>query len=244
MKYNKIVAVKYSVIDYPGQLCNVIFVKDCNFRCRYCYNCELWDIPVGNSLELDQDLKKRILNFTEGKYTPCSAVCITGAEPLFQETLPEQAAFIRFLEWLKANKILIKIDTNGYFPNLLADILSRKLVDYVAIDVKGTEQQYPYITNSSMVDVSRIKHSIELVKESGIEHEVRTTILPGITQLEDFKEINKIVAGCQRYYLQQFVWFEGIEDTTLKNISFHPAFLKQLFDKAKEELEVDQVFIR
>jgi pyruvate formate lyase activating enzyme len=163
-----------SFVDWPaakdrGRLCAVIFLGGCNFRCPFCHNRDLVlkpddmpSIPVDMALSRLGGLKPWI-----------EAVCVTGGEPTVTKGLDG------LLRALKTLDFKVKLDTNGYLPEILDKILKEGLVDYVAMDVKTILHKGPYSECTGVsVDISRIKGSIRLLKGAAVPHEFRMTILP------------------------------------------------------------------
>ena len=185
---------KCSLIDYPGKIAAVIFTVGCNFRCRYCHNTELiipgkqvQNIPVAD-----------IFSFLETRRSKLDGVCITGGEPTLHTDLPE------FAEKIKTMGFLVKLDTNGTHPDMLQQLVHKKLVDYIAMDVKAPLPDYAKIVGYE-VDAEVLERSIELIITSGIHHEFRTTVVKYLTTVDDLKKIAITIKGAERFYLQKFV---------------------------------------
>ena len=185
--------VKTSIVDYPGKVATVVFVGGCSFRCPYCYNADLVlrpeslpDIEVGEVLRLLVERQ----GFVDG-------VVITGGEPTLQSDLAD------FLREVKALGLAVKLDTNGYHPHSLQRLLQEGLLDYVAMDAKGPLEKYSSVAGRQ-VEIKRIEDSIQLVLSSDIEHEFRTTVVPGMLAVKDVDAIAQSIAGARRYFLQQF----------------------------------------
>jgi pyruvate formate lyase activating enzyme len=185
--------VKTSLIDYPGRIATVLFTGGCNFRCPYCQNSELVlhpnSLPDVDPVEIFQLLTRR-RGLIDG-------VVITGGEPTLQDDLED------FLRKVKELGLAVKLDTNGYRPQVLRGLLERGLLDCVALDIKAPLAKYPSAAGVP-VDVRRIEESVRLILASGIDHELRTTVVPGIVAPEDVEEMAKLIAGAKKYILQQF----------------------------------------
>lgn len=185
--------VKTSIVDYPGRVAAVVFVGGCNFRCPYCYNTDLVlrpeslpDIEVGEVLRLLAERQ----GFVDG-------VVITGGEPTLQADL------VDFIQEVKTLGFGVKLDTNGYHPHSLQRLLREGMLHYVAMDVKSPLEKYSLVAGRS-VDIKRIEDSLQLILSSEIEHEFRTTVVPGMVAVEDVDAIAQSIAGARRYFLQQF----------------------------------------
>ena len=185
--------VKTSLIDYPGKIATVLFTSGCNFRCPYCQNSELVlhpeSLPEIDPAEIFQLLTRR-RGLIDG-------MVITGGEPTLQNGLDD------FLRKASELGLAIKLDTNGYRPQVLRELLERGLLNYVAMDIKTSLARYP-LAAGVPVDVQRIEESVRLNLSSGIDYEFRTTVVPGIVTPEDVEEISKLIAGARKYILQQF----------------------------------------
>ena len=98
----------------------------------------------------------------------------------------------------------MKLDTNGYMPGVLWKLLQEHLIDYVAMDIKASRENYAHAAGLKNMDISRIEESIGILKSSGIPYEFRTTVVKGIHTVEEFENIGKWIAGCPAYYLQSY----------------------------------------
>lgn len=181
-----------TLIDWPGKVAAILFTYGCNFRCPFCHNPEL---VLENSDE-DLDLEE-ILKFLRERKKWIDGVVITGGEPTLWPDLP------LLIQILKKEGFLVKLDTNGTNPSLLSSLLDEKLIDYVAMDIKGPLERYPEITRRDVKEED-ILSSINLIMKSGIDYEFRTTILPYFHKKEDIEKIGKLIKGAKKFYLQQF----------------------------------------
>jgi len=184
---------KLSLIDYPGKLCTTIFLGGCNFRCPYCFNIDLVLKPE-TLKTIPEDV---VLGFLAERVGFIDGICMGGGEPTLHRELP------RFLSKVKSLGLLVKVDTNGSNPDMLRRLIDEGLVDYIAMDVKAPLEKYGEAVRVE-VDVERIRESIELIRNSGVEYEFRTTVVPALHGEEDILKIAKMLKGSKRYYLQQF----------------------------------------
>lgn len=185
---------KVSLIDYPGEISAVVFTQGCNFRCPFCHNPELAD---PRQFEPARD-EAAILRFLEQRQGKLDGVTITGGEPTLQ---PDLAAFAGRLKELG---FLVKIDTNGSRPEVLLDLVDKRLVDCIAMDVKAPLRKYDLLTgtrNSGRM----IRESIRVVMASGLPYEFRTTVVPSLLAAPDFLEIGELLHGASRCVLQRYV---------------------------------------
>ncbi len=182
---------KTTLVDYPGKVATTIFTGKCNFRCPYCHNPTLVEEkPDTDTIPIDKFLK-----FLEERRGKLGAVCITGGEPTLQPDIKQ------FIEKIKDKDYLVKLDTNGSNPEKLKKLLPT--VDYVAMDIKAPKERYQEVTRSK-VDPEKIQRSIDLIKESDVEYEFRTTVAPDLLDEGDMEEIGKWLDGSRNYYIQQF----------------------------------------
>lgn len=185
--------VKTSLIDYPGRICSVIFLPGCNFRCPFCQNPDLVESPE----DLPEIPLEEVLEYLEQKKIWIDGVCITGGEPTIHRDLPE------LIKRLKEIGMLVKLDTNGSNPEMLEFLLNQRLLDYIAMDVKAPWEKYPLVAGVQ-INVEKIKKSIEIIRNSGIEHEFRTTLIPKLHSKEDIIKIGEILKGSKKFAIQQF----------------------------------------
>ncbi|MCK5023051.1 MAG: anaerobic ribonucleoside-triphosphate reductase activating protein [Candidatus Aenigmarchaeota archaeon] len=191
---------KNSFMDYPDKISCIIFTAGCNFRCPFCHNGYL----VVNVNETPLVKEKYIFDFLESRKGLIDAVVITGGEPLMQKDIGN------FMKKIKSMGFLVKLDTNGSFPDILKELIDGNLLDYIAMDIKATPEKYEEACGAK-VDVEKIKRSVEMIKESGIDYEFRTTAIKEIHTQEDFEKIGKWLNGAKKYYLQKFSSKETIE---------------------------------
>jgi pyruvate formate lyase activating enzyme len=188
-----------SCVDYPKNIAAVVFLPGCNFDCWYCHN---RDIIEGSFTPIDE---KEVLEKIEKRKRFLDGVVITGGEPLLT-SLNELKVFI---EKIKAMGLLVKLDTNGTFPEKLEELLP--MLDYVAMDIKAPISQYKIVTPMREGQEENIRKSIKLLMNSSIDYEFRTTFDPNLTKI-DIKEIAEMIAGAKAYSLQQINIPKGYED--------------------------------
>ncbi len=210
---------KSSFIDYPDKIATVVFTGGCNFRCPYCHNRQL---VLGEGEAIDS---QELLSFLIKRKKFIDAVCISGGEPTLQGELHG------LIRKIKAADFLIKVDTNGTEPQVIRQLLSEGLLDYIAMDVKGPFHQYELLTQTR-VDIEKIKASIELIRNAPIEYEFRTTLCKELLSLEDILETARYLKGSKRYFLQNFR--DG--DTILTGKGKFSPFTREQLEKIKKEI--------
>lgn len=195
---------KISLIDYPGKVAAVVFTQGCNFRCRFCHNLPLVIPSCFGELLSEEE----IINFLKARVDKLQGVVVTGGEPTLQSDLP------LFLEKIKAMGYLVKLDTNGSRPEMLRRLIDQKLVDFVAMDIKGPIRRYSEITGV-VVNTDYIKKSVSIILESGINYQFRTTFPKPLLTENDLPEILDVIHGAERFVLQPFVPQENLIDNQL-----------------------------
>lgn len=204
-----------SLIDYPNKLCATLFTGGCNFRCPYCHNPEL---VIGYE-KLPDIIQDEILKFLKERKGFLDGITICGGEPTIHSYLPD------FVKLVKKEGFLVKLDTNGTNP----DMLKKIEVDYIAMDIKGSLKRYNEVSGVK-VDTDFIKKSVDLIMESSIDYEFRTTVFPGFFNKEDAVQIAKWVKGAKRYVLQKPTVVKTL-DGNIKNAKLYSdAELRELAD--------------
>jgi pyruvate formate lyase activating enzyme len=184
---------KTSLIDYPGKISTVLFTGGCNLRCGYCHNPDL----ACDSCSLSSYTDQEILNIIGRRKGLIEGITISGGEPTLTRDL---TAFVRSL---KKYGLPVKVDTNGLNPAVVRGLLAEGLVDYMAVDVKTSPEKYEILTGKA-IDFSKIVETIDGIKSSGIDYELRTTCIPDYVTIDDFERIGNRVGRVKRYFLQQF----------------------------------------
>ncbi|MCP4647954.1 MAG: anaerobic ribonucleoside-triphosphate reductase activating protein [bacterium] len=193
---------KTSLIDFPGEVASTLFTVGCNMRCPFCHNRSLV-LPEAfppQRISAEQavaELSKR------KKFV--SAAVVTGGEPTIHPELPW------FISTIKSDGIKVKLDTNGTNPEMLSELYSKEHLDYVAMDIKSSLEQYGQASGAS-IDVADIKESARLIRASGIPYEFRTTVVPGLHDLDRIEEIGKWLEGADLYIIQPFSHSGGTLD--------------------------------
>jgi pyruvate formate lyase activating enzyme len=191
---------KLSLLDFPGRVSAIIFLSGCNMNCGYCYNS---DLKIKSNARLSEE---EVLDFLKSRVGKIDGVVITGGEPTINNELPS------FIKKIKDLGLLVKLDTNGTNPKMIEYLIDNSLVDYIAMDIKTNPLKYSVVTNTKN-NIEDILDSVDIIKNSNIEHEFRTTIY-NIHTLDDLINIAKLVSP-SKYFLQDFKKNEKVSD---KNI--------------------------
>lgn len=217
---------KTSLIDFPGKISSVLFAPGCNLRCPYCQNWRIVVNPQPPFLEEDEAIA-----MLEERKKFIDAVVITGGEPLIHEDAPD------FIRKLKRRGFMVKLDTNGFFPERLKESLP--YLDYVAVDVKTSPKKYHLL---GAKNVEPLLKTIDILKERGGEYEFRCTVVPGIVEEEDIEEIGKLVSGAKRFAFQQFIPDASMHES-FKRIKPYDKDTIRLFSKIMEKY-VKEIILR
>jgi pyruvate formate lyase activating enzyme len=211
--------IKTSMIDYPNELTSVVFTPGCNFRCSYCHN---KDLIVSDDLKLESEviehLKKR-RNILDG-------VVITGGEPTLQEDIKV------FCMKVKSLGYKIKLDTNGSNPEVISELLKYKLIDYIAMDIKSSISEYNNISQV-IVDIEKVKDSIDLIKSSTIDYEFRMTLIKEFHTIEIIEAMFNMISHSKKLALQQYHY----SSEQINDVSYN-AYTKEEMSRFKSKFQV------
>ena len=191
---------KTTLLDYPGHVAATIFTGGCNFRCPFCHNAEL----ITPSFSSDLIPEEEIFTFLQKRKNILSGICITGGEPTLQTDLAD------FLKKVRSLGYKIKLDTNGYRPKVIADLLTQNLLDYIAMDLKTGYSNYSKVCGIDNFYMESIRESISVIENSGIDYEFRTTVVKELHSAQDFLEISEMISPKSSYYIQSFKDNENI----------------------------------
>jgi pyruvate formate lyase activating enzyme len=212
---------KTSLIDYPDRIATVLFTPGCNLRCPFCHN---WRIVINPKPPFLNE--KTVLQILDSRKKYVDAVVITGGEPTMHKELP------RFLKKLKERGFKIKLDTNGFFPQVLEECLP--YLDYVALDVKTSPEKYGLL---GARDTADLLHTIEILKKGKVKYEFRTTVVPGFVDEEDVPKIGEIVKGGKRFAFQRFVPGDTLDKKFNTVKPYPPDVLSRFTDFMKKHVE-------
>ena len=185
---------KTTLLDYPEHVAATVFTGGCNFCCPFCHNGEL----VMKPQEYPKISEDEIIAFLQKRKGILTGVCITGGEPTLQPDL------ITFIKKIKEMGYLVKLDTNGYRPEVLHNLLSMNMLDYVAMDVKNSKSRYAQTVGLKKMDIGKIEESIQILLQADIDYEFRTTVVKQFHTMEDFRNIGVWLSGANAYFLQAY----------------------------------------
>jgi len=231
---------KMTLIDYPGQLAAIVFTKGCNFRCHFCYN----PLLVWPSNETDEKKYEKtyptisedeFFLFLKNRQGKLDGIVITGGEPTLHHDLED------FIRKIRALGYKIKLDTNGTNPEVIKKLLAEKLLDYLAMDFKASWGKYEKVVGIK-VNCQDLEKSVKIVIESGLPHEFRTTVVPGLLELADFDQMGQIISGADAWYLQKFKSDTELVDRDLeKKAPFSDQEMEEMAMVGKKYVKICEV---
>ena len=190
---------KLSMVDYPGKMACTVFLSGCNFRCPYCHNSSLV-IPEPDQAYMTEE---EVLKFLKKRQGLLDGVCITGGEPLLQGE-----AILSFIREIKKLGYPVKLDTNGTNPKVLKELCESGLVDYVAMDIKNSIENYHVAIGREKADCGKllenVQESVNYLMNSNMDYEFRTTLVKGIHTPQDIEDIVAWIGKARIWYLQNF----------------------------------------
>lgn len=185
---------KTTLLDFPGHVACTVFTGGCNFRCPFCHNASLI-----TNLDGDERLsEENFFAFLEKRRGLTDGVCITGGEPLLQKDI------LPFIERIKSLGYLVKLDTNGSYPDALRTLLERGLLDYVAMDIKNAKEAYAETAGTERDVLPAIEESVALLKSGQLPYEFRTTVVKELHTEERMAAIGKWLGDVPHYFIQNF----------------------------------------
>ena len=200
---------KLTLLDFPEKVACTVFTAGCNFRCPFCHNASLVT-HIPEQADMDEE---RFFSFLKKRKGIIDGVCVTGGEPLLQPDIED------FIRKIKELGYLVKLDTNGSFPDKLKDLVEKRLVDYVAMDIKNSVEKYGVTIGLDTRYSETVKESVAFLKEGHVDYEFRTTVTKNFHSEEDFEEIGKWIQGAKHYYLQSFVDSGDLIEANIEGVS-------------------------
>lgn len=191
---------KMTLLDYPGKIACTVFLGGCNFRCPFCHNSELF---MGKPEKLMEE--EDFFQFLSKRKGLLDGVCVSGGEPTLYKELPA------FLARIKELGFFVKLDTNGYRPEVLKELVEKKLVDYVAVDVKNSPAMYAQTVGLETLDLAKIRESLAFLISGDTAYELRTTLVAQLHTEASIQDMGAWLGGLvpgrkpQKLFLQSFV---------------------------------------
>lgn len=185
---------KMTLLDFPGKVAATVFLGGCNLRCPFCHNASLVT-HIDPSAACGEDA---VLSYLTKRRGIIDGICVTGGEPLLRTDIAP------FLEKVKSLGLLVKLDTNGTFPDRLRALVEAGLVDYVAVDVKNAKERYAATVGLEGFDVTPIERTLQFLREGAVSYELRTTVVREFHDADAIRSLAEWIEGAPRYYLQTF----------------------------------------
>jgi pyruvate formate lyase activating enzyme len=217
---------KTSLIDFPNRVASVLFTPGCNLRCPFCHNWRIVIDPKPPFLTEEDAFK-----ILESRRKYVDSVVVSGGEPTMHRELP------KFFKKLKEKGFAVKLDTNGFYHQVLEECLS--YVDYVALDVKTSMDRYARLGAS---DISEFLHTVEMLKTGKVDYEFRTTVVPGFVDAENMPRICEFVKGARTFAFQQFIPEDTLDKCAQALVPYSPETIRSLAETMRDFVE--KVIIR
>jgi len=188
--------IESSLLEWEGKIASVVFLPNCNLRCHYCHAAHLILHPE----RIESLDRARILEYMRRQIDWLDGVVITGGEPtLHGEEL------LDLIGEFRAVPLKVMIETNGTRPEWTERLMKEGFLDAIAMDFKAplTADDYARVAGVE-VNIGDIRRSIVLIKQSGLPHEFRITLVPGLVGREELERMLPDLAGAQQVALQNF----------------------------------------
>ncbi len=199
---------KMTLLDYPSKVAATVFLGGCDFKCPFCHNFEIVNGTLPPIMDEDE-----LFSFLEKRKGLLDGIVVTGGEPCLNPSLPSLLSGIKDLGYL------VKLDTNGYHPEILNNLIGEKLIDYIAMDIKNSRDKYAMTCGLSFLNTDIISRSIDIIMNSGLDYEFRTTVIHEYHTASDFEDIGRWIEGSKAYYLQQYIERATVPDKSLTSPS-------------------------
>ena len=184
---------KTTLLDFPEKVACTVFTGGCNFRCPFCHNASLVTHIDTNSVIEENE----VFDYIKRRRGILDGVCITGGEPMLQKDISD------FCQKIHDLGLLVKLDTNGSFPERLKALIDKRLIDYVAMDIKNSPTEYSRTCGIDTLPAG-VEKSIDLLMNSNIDYEFRTTVVRELHTKKSMEELAMRISGAKRYFLQTF----------------------------------------
>ncbi len=190
---------KMTMLDFPGYVACTVFTPGCNFRCPFCHNSLLVTRMNDNEIYTEDD----ILSYLKKRKGVIDGICISGGEPLMHDDIFD------FVKKVKELGFLVKIDTNGSFPEKLKKLIDSGNIDYVAMDIKNCPDKYGETVAITDYDFEPVRKSVQILLSGKVKYEFRTTVVKEFHTPQDMVKIGELIQGAEKYFLQHFIESEG-----------------------------------
>jgi pyruvate formate lyase activating enzyme len=216
---------RLSLIDFPGKLAAVVFTVGCNFRCPFCHNGEL----VRGTVDLLSE--QSVFDFLETRAKVLDGVVVSGGEPTLQRDLRS------FIEKIRALGFAVKLDTNGTHPEMLAELMENRLLDFVAMDIKHIWSRYNLVAKISSFTIEKIQRSVALLLGGAVDYEFRTTVIRGFHDPRDIVAMAGQIRGAKRYVVQEFIPAKTLEEGFSRELPFEKRSIEALIPEISANVQ-------
>jgi len=213
-----------SLIEWEGRVACAVFLPRCNFRCPFCHAGRLVLTPD----ELGDMSLESILSDLHSRRGWIDGAVVSGGEPTLHEGLPD------LIDALREHVRGVKLDTNGSRPAAVRDLIERRLVDFVAMDIKAPLGEAYRAAAGVEVDCSAIAETVDLLRADGVGHEFRTTVVPGLHKAEDVVAIARFLGRNERLVLQQFAPLNCLDPSFLERRPYDRRQLREMAAAASD----------
>jgi len=228
---------KTTLIDYPGKIACTVFTVGCNFRCPWCYSSEL--VLPEKIVDQPEILEQDFFDFLEKRKGQVDGVVICGGEPTMQADLPH------FCERIKKLGYVVKLDTNGSNCKMLKQLIDERLIDYIAMDIKGSLKKYPqaigHKADATKGIIDNVLKSVELLKQDKVDYEFRTTFTPKILDKQDILDIAEWLTPAKKYYIQNFRAEKNLDPDFIKIRPYSDEYVSDVRDSIVHLFEVCEI---
>ncbi len=225
---------KTTFIDYPGKIACTVFLVGCNFRCPWCYSSEI--VLPDKITRQPKIIERDFFSFLDERKGILEGVVICGGEPTINPELPD------FIKEIKKRGLQVKLDTNGSNPEMIKSLIKDNLIDYIAMDIKAPLNEKSYnSTAGTRVDVDKVKESVKIIKNSKIDYEFRTTVVPSIHDADKIREIAQDISGAKKYFIQNFRAEKNIDESFTKLEPYSQESLEKIKDSIAHHFDVCQL---
>lgn len=209
---------KTTLVDYPGKIACATFLVGCNFRCPFCHNRDLVTKTLFKKSKIHETSHDEFFEFLSKRQGIIDGVCISGGEPTLNLDLPQ------FIEKIKDAGFLVKLDTNGSNPAMLGDLIAKKKIDFVSMDIKGPFKEYQKISGK-FANINKVTESLKILFKSNLPFELRTTVAPTIHTPKSIEQMVKSVLSIAHecgYKKEKIIWFlQNFRPTNCYNLKFN-----------------------
>ena len=191
---------KMTLLDFPGKIACTVFLGGCNFRCPFCHNSELFTGKPEKLMENEE-----FFAFLKTRKGLLDGVCVSGGEPTLYKDLPA------FLAKIKELGFLVKLDTNGYRPEVVKELVEKNLVDYIAMDVKNSPAMYAQTVGLETMDLAPIEETLRFLIDGNVDYELRTTLVSQLHSDASIQDMGQWLGSLvtekkpNKLFLQSFV---------------------------------------